>query len=68
MSNEVRYKLFIDASEDESVLRFLFAFDILKIESTRFICTDRSADHSQKVRVLWSPLLLFTLYTFFRSA
>ena len=50
VSNEVRYKLFIDASEDESLMRFLFAFNILKQETTKYICTDHSADHSQKVR------------------
>ena len=49
VSNQVRYKLFIDASEDESLIRFLFSFNILKQKHTKFICMDNSADYSQKV-------------------
>lgn len=59
VSNEVRYKLFIDASEDESLMRFLFAFNILKQQYTKFICMDYSADHSQKVGAEW---VSFTTY------
>ena len=43
--NEVRYKLIIDPSEDESITRLLFTFGILKHENTRtFICSDFPGD------------------------
>lgn len=43
--NEVRYKLIIDPSEDESIIRFLFMFGILKRENTRtYICSDFLGD------------------------
>lgn len=49
--NEVRYKLIIDPSEDESVTRLLFMFGVLKFENTRtFICSDFPGDSQlQKV-------------------
>ena len=43
--NEVRYKLIIDPSEDESVTQLLFMFDILKRENTRtYMCSDFPGD------------------------
>ena len=50
--NEVRYKLIIDSSEDNSLLRLLFAFDILKEKDTRtYVCSDFPGDsHQQMVR------------------
>ena len=43
--NEVRYKLIIDPSEDESVTRLLFMFGILKRENTRtYMCSDFRGD------------------------
>lgn len=62
VSNEVRYKLFIDASEDESLIRFLFAFNILNQKYTKYICMDHSADHSQKVGANWATLLTTYMY------
>ena len=49
--NEVRYKLIIDPSEDESITRLLFMFGILKHENTRtYICSDFLGDRKlQKV-------------------
>ena len=39
--NEVRYKLIVDPSEDESITRLLFMFGILKRENTRtYMCSD----------------------------
>ena len=51
--NEVRYKLIIDPSEDESITRLLFMFDILKRENTRtYICSDFLGDGQlQKVNL-----------------
>ena len=50
--NEVRYKLIIDPSEDESITRLFFIFGILKRENTRtYICSDFVGDGQlQKVK------------------
>ena len=43
--NEVRYKLIIDPSEDESVIRLLFSFKVLNRDTTRvFVCSSFSGD------------------------
>ena len=43
--NEVRYKLIIDPSEDESIIQLLFMFGILKRENTRsYMCSDFFGD------------------------
>ena len=43
--NEVRYKLLIDPSEDDSLVRLLFSFDVLERENTRiFMCSDFPED------------------------
>ena len=49
--NEVRYKLIIDSSEDESIIRFLFTYGILQRDRTRlYICSKFSGDgEAQKV-------------------
>ena len=49
--NEVRYKLIIDSSEDESVIRFLFTFGVLQRKNTRmYICSKFPGDgETQKV-------------------
>lgn len=49
--NEVRYKLIIDSSEDESVIRFLFSFGILQRKTTRvYFCSKFPGDgEAQKV-------------------
>ena len=48
---EVRYKLIIDSSEDDSLMRLLFSFGVLKREETRmFVCSDFAGDSQlQKV-------------------
>ena len=48
--NEVRYKLVIDSSEDNSLLRLLFAFGILKEKDTRtYVCSDFPGDSHQQM-------------------
>ena len=49
---EVRYKLIIDPSEDDSLIRLLFSFEVLKRKQTRmFVCSDFPGDSQlQKVR------------------
>lgn len=50
--NEVRYKLIVDPSEDESLIRQLFTFGVLKRETTRVLaCTKFPGDRDfQKVK------------------
>ena len=49
--SEVRYKLIIDLSEDDSLVRLLFSFGVLQREKTRmFMCSDFPGDNQlQKV-------------------
>ena len=45
VQNEFRYKLIIDPSEDDSVIRLLFMFGILNRENTRtFMCSNFPGD------------------------
>jgi hypothetical protein len=48
--HEVRYKLIIDTSEDNSLLRLLFAFGVLKEKDTRtYVCSDFPGDSHQQL-------------------
>ena len=48
--DEVRYKLIIDSSEDSSLLRLLFAFEVLKYDHTRtYVCSDFPGDSHQNM-------------------
>ena len=49
--NEVRYKLIIDPSEDDSLVRLLFTFGVLERDKTYlYMCSDFPSDgQSQKV-------------------
>ena len=48
--NEVRYKLVIDHSEDESLVRFLFKFGVLKRSNCRIYALSKlPGDRLQKV-------------------
>ena len=63
--NEVRYKLIVDPSEDDSLVRLLFTFGVLDRKKTHvFMCSDFSGDtHLQKVSIFkqHKSLLPFTL-------
>ena len=50
--NEVRYKLIIDPSEDDSLIRLLFSLGVLDRQNTRmYVCSDFPGDSQiQKVR------------------
>ena len=52
--NEVRYKLIIDPSEDDSLVRQLFSFGVIKRENTRlFVCSDFPGDGQiQKINTI----------------
>ena len=51
--NEVRYKLIIDPSEDDSLIRLLFSLGVLDRQNTRmYVCSDFPGDSQiQKVCV-----------------
>jgi hemicentin len=52
--NEVRYKLLIDPSEDDSLIRLLFSFDVLERQKTRILmCSDFSENvQIQKINTI----------------
>lgn len=52
--NEVRYKLIIDPSEDDSLVRLLFTFQVLVKTRTRMcVCSDFPGDsHLQKINAI----------------
>ena len=58
---EVRYKLIIDPSEDDSLVRLLFSFKVLQREKTHiFMCSDFPGNtHLQKV-----SLCVYHVYTY----
>ena len=58
--NEVRYKLIIDPSEDDSLVRLLFMFDILERDETcLYMCSDFPGDgQSQKVSLLFDSMIV----------
>ena len=62
--NEVRYKLIIDPSEDESITQLLFMFGILERENTRtYVCSDFLGDGQlQKVNHNHYYYYLFTIH------
>ena len=57
--NEVRYKLIIDPSEDESITRLLLMFGILTSDNTHtFMCSNFPGDSQlQKVILLYLYLM-----------
>ena len=57
--NEVRYKLIIDPSEDDSLVRLLFFLGVLDRESTRmYVCSDFPGDsHIQKVIAVYNDVV-----------
>lgn len=54
IQDEVRYKIIIHTSEDDSLVRLLFQFKILERQNTRiYMCSDFPGDSElQKVRNL----------------
>jgi len=52
IQTEVRYKLIIDPSEDDSLVRLLFKYDVLKRDQTRlYICSDFPGDSHMRVGI-----------------
>ena len=63
--NEVRYKLMIDPSEDDSLVRHLFFMGVLDRENTRmYVCSDFPGDsHIQKVIAKHAMYMYRVTYT-----
>ena len=60
---ESRYKLIIDPSDDVSLVRLLFSYNILPIKETRvYICSDFPSDHHSEV-CLVATLSVETIYS-----
>ena len=59
---EVRYKLIIDPSEDDSLVRLLFSFGVLQREKTRlFMCSDFPGDSQLRkvtMRIMYNFVLM----------
>ena len=53
--NEVRYKLIIDSSEDESLVRLLFSFDVLDRKKTRIHVCNRFLCDAENEKVIIIP-------------
>ena len=53
-NREVRYKLIIDSSEDDSAVRLLFAYGILdKAKSRMFVCSEFPEESRMHVSILF---------------
>ena len=53
MNHEVRYKLIIDSSEDDSAIRLLFAYGILDKQNCRmFVCSEFPEESKMHVSLL----------------
>ena len=61
---ESRYKLIIDPSEDESLVRLLFSYDILPVSTRVYICSDFPSDHHSQVCVMCYASILLVKQVF----
>ena len=54
IQTEVRYKLIIDPSEDDSLVRLLFKYGVLNRDQTRlYICSDFPGDSHMRVGMVF---------------
>ena len=49
--NQTRYKLLIDSSEDQSLIRLLFKFEILERKSTKIISCSKLPGDGESLKV-----------------
>lgn len=49
--NQTRYKLLIDSSEDQSIIRLLFKFDVLERKSTKIISCSKLPGDGESLKV-----------------
>ena len=55
IQSEVRYKLIIDPSEDDSLVRLLFMYGVLEEKKTRlYICSDFAGESQLRVSSITS--------------
>ena len=55
IQTEVRYKLIIDPSEDDSLVRLLFKYGVLNRDQTRlYICSDFPGDSHMRVGIVFN--------------
>ena len=52
VENEVRYKLLIEPSEDDSLIRLLFAYEVLNRESTKILVCSKFPGDSEAQKVI----------------
>ena len=53
VENEVRYKLLIEPSEDDSLIRLLFAYEVLNRDSTKIlVCSNKFPGDSEAQKVI----------------
>ena len=67
IQSEVRFKLIIDPSEDDSLVRLLFTYGVLQRENTRlYICSDFPGDTRSRVSELdcQKTLHVYIIYCF----
>ena len=70
VQSEVRYKLIIDPSEDDSLVRLLFSHGVLERENTRlYICSDFPGDSQMRVSTYFRkyPILFLEVVLYFVS-
>ena len=61
LENEIRYKLLIDTSGDESIIRFLFAFRVLERSKTHIYVCSKFPGDTETQKVWQKDLLLCTM-------
>ena len=57
--NQTRYKLLIDSSEDQSLIRLLFKFQILERKSTRIISCSKLPADGESLKVYIKTIILY---------
>ena len=57
LENQVRYKLLIDSSEDQSLIRQLFAFGIFSREQTKIYSCSKLPGDGESQKVDYIPLI-----------
>ena len=62
LENEIRYKLLIDTSGDESIIRFLFAFRVLQRSKAHIHVCSKFPGDTETQKVWRKELLMCTMY------
>ena len=63
IEDEVRYKIVIHSSEDDSLVRLLFQYEVLERQNTRiYICSDFPGDTELQKVFMCMTVILLLLY------